>query len=303
MTIPDYQSVMLPLLKLSADKKEHSISEAFDKIAEQFKLTDVERSEMLPSGRQTRFENRVHWAKAFLQKAGLLEAAGRARFKLTKRGETVLAENLPALSDKYLQRFPEFAAFRKRAPRAQKEEHEELHESLKTPLEVLEESYINLKQSLAQEILETIKSCSPRFFEKLVVDMLVAMGYGGSRIDAGSAIGKTGDGGVDGIIKEDRLGLDIIYIQAKRWSQTVGAPEVQAFAGSLEGFRARKGVMITTSKFSQKAYEYIEKIEKRISLIDGEQLAQLMIDNGVGVTEVDRYIVKRLDKDYFETAS
>ena len=205
--------------------------------------------------KQSKFENRVHWAKTFLQKAGLLEASGRAQFKLTKRGEAVLAENPPVVSDKYLMRFPEFAEFRKRTHRATKEEHEEIQENLRTPLEVLEESYINLKQSLAQEILETIKSCSPRFFEKLVVDMLVAMGYGGSRIDAGSAIGKTGDGGVDGIIKEDKLGLDIIYIQAKRWSQTVGAPEVQAFAGSLEGFRARKGVMITTSKFSPKSYE------------------------------------------------
>lgn len=219
---------------------------------------------------------------------------------ITARGIDVLNEKPEKITDKFLMRYPEFAEFRRRNHQNTKEEHQELFESVKTPLEVLEESYINLKQSLAQEILETIKNCSPRFFEKLVVDMLVAMGYGGSRIDAGSAIGKTGDGGVDGIIKEDKLGLDIIYIQAKRWNQTVGAPEVQAFAGSLEGYRARKGVMITTSKFSQKAYEYIEKIEKRISLIDGEQLAQLMIDNGVGVTEVDRYVVKRLDKDYFE---
>jgi restriction system protein len=300
MTVPDYQSLMLPLLKLSADKQEHTISEAFDKLAEQLKLAEQDRNELLPSGRQSKFENRVHWAKTFLQKAGLLEAAGRARFKLTARGESVLHENPPSLDNKYLMRFPEFAEFRSRTHRATEEEHEEAGENAKTPLEVLEESYLNLKQSLVQELLDTIKSCSPRFFEKLVVDILVAMGYGGSRIDAGSAIGKTGDGGVDGIIKEDRLGLDIIYLQAKRWSNTVGAPDVQAFAGSLEGFRARKGVMITTSKFSPKAYEYVDKIEKRISLIDGEQLAQLMIDNGVGVTEVDRYIVKRIDKDYFE---
>jgi restriction system protein len=300
MTVPDYQSLMLPLLKFCADKNEHSISEAFDKLVDLLKLSDQDRKELLPSGKQSKFENRVHWAKTFLLKAGLLEAVGRARFKLTKRGETVLSENPPALNDKYLLRYPEYAEFRKRSHRTVTVGTEEIQENLKTPLEVLEESYLHLKQSLAQELLETIKGCSPRFFEKLVVDMLVSMGYGGSRIDAGSAIGKTGDGGIDGIIKEDKLGLDIIYIQAKRWSQTVGAPEVQAFAGSLEGFRARKGVMLTTSKFSPKAYEYIEKIEKRISLIDGEQLAQLMIDNGVGVTEVDRYIVKRIDKDYFE---
>lgn len=300
MAVPDYQSLMLPLLKISADKKEHTMAESVDRLAEMYKLTEEDRSELLASGKQSRFENRIGWAKTYLQKAGLIESSGRARFKVTKRGEAVLSENLSSLSEKYLRKFPEFAEFKKRTQLIQTDEPEGSSVNPKTPLEVLEESYIHLKESLAQEILETIKSCSPRFFEKLVVDMLVAMGYGGSRIDAGSAIGKSGDGGVDGIIKEDKLGLDIIYIQAKRWSQTVGAPEVQAFAGSLEGFKARKGVMITTSKFSPRAYEYIGRIEKRISLIDGVQLAQFMIDNGVGVSEVDTYIVKRLDKDYFE---
>ncbi|MBC6937830.1 MAG: hypothetical protein DWB42_18655 [Chloroflexi bacterium] len=172
-------------------------------------------------------------------------------------------------------------------------------ERTNTPEEILEASYQDLRTDLAKELLERVKACSPRFFEKLVVDLLLAMGYGGSRKDAGAAIGQSGDGGIDGIIKEDRLGLDIVYVQAKRWDGTVGRPVVQAFAGSLEGFRARKGVFITTSTFSKDAREYVERIEKKIVLIDGEQLAQFMIDYGIGVTEVATYTVKKADQDYF----
>jgi len=172
-------------------------------------------------------------------------------------------------------------------------------ESDQTPEEILEQSYQDLRRDLAEELLERIKDCSPRFFERLVVDLLVAMGYGGSRKDAGQAVGRSGDGGIDGIIKEDRLGLDVVYIQAKKWDGTVGRPAVQTFAGSLDGVRARKGILITTSDFSQPAKDYAEMIEKKIVLIDGQQLAQLMIDHNVGVTEVETYTVKRSDLDYF----
>jgi restriction system protein len=304
MTIPGYQAFMLPLLKITSDQSIHAISEIHEKLADFFLLTETDRQERLPSGRQLKFENRIHWAKTFLQKAGLLEPTGRGKFRITARGLIVLKDNPQEISDKYLSRFPEFAEFRKREGHTEKHDEEPINSiketPVRTPIELLEESYQNLRQALAQEIIETIHSCRPKFFENLVVDLLIAMGYGGSRKDTGAAIGRTGDGGVDGIIKEDRLGLDIVYIQAKRWTNTVSAPDVQAFAGSLEGFRARKGVMITTSKFSPKAHEYVEKIEKKIVLIDGEQLAQLMIDFGIGVTEVDHYVVKRLDLDYFD---
>jgi restriction system protein len=304
MSIPDFQSLMLPLLKLIQDGEEHSISEMFEKLGASFNLTEEDCRELLPSGRQLKFENRVHWAKTFLQKASLIESTGRARFKITKRGSSVLSHKPETINIKFLSQYPEFVEFRKRNRRAVNDgPEEEPKENTPTPLETLEYSYLSLRQSLAQEIIETIKKCPPAFFERLVVDLLIAMGYGGSRKDAGSAIGRTGDGGVDGIIKEDKLGLDVVYIQAKRWNNPVSVSEVQAFAGSLEGFRARKGVMITTSKFTQRANEFIDRIEKKIVLIDGEQLAQLMIDYNIGVSEVDHYVVKRIDLDYFDTGA
>jgi restriction system protein len=199
---------------------------------------------------------------------------------------------------KFLEQFPEFVQFQSRSSHSE-EQTAIQEEPTHTPEEILEASYQNLRNDLSQELIDRVMQCSPRFFEKLVVDLLVAMGYGGSRKDAGQAIGQTGDGGVDGIIKEDRLGLDIVFIQAKRWESTVGRPVVQAFAGSLEGFRARKGVLLTTSTFTKDARDYVERIEKKIVLIDGEQLAQLMIDYGIGVTEVATYSVKKADLDYF----
>lgn len=301
MPIPVYQSIMLPLLKLIEDGEEHTIVEMFERLGEHFKLTDVERAELLPSGRQSKFENRVHWAKIYLNKACLLEATGRAKFRITARGIQTLQKKPHEINVKFLMQYPEFVEFRKRDNRTEKHDQgEDIQEITRTPLETLEYSYQSIRQSLAHELLETVKKSPPKFFERLVVDLLLAMGYGGSRKDAGTAIGRTGDGGIDGIIKEDKLGLDVVYIQAKRWSGSVGVPEVQAFAGSLEGFRARKGVMISTSKFSQKAHEFIGKIEKKIVLIDGEQLTQMMIDYGVGVTEINHYVVKRIDQDYFE---
>ncbi len=171
-----------------------------------------------------------------------------------------------------------------------------------SPEETLAASYTLLRNTLAAELLEAVRKATPAFFEKLVVDLLVAMGYGGSVEDAGSAVGGVGDDGVDGMIKEDKLGLDVVYIQAKRWSSTVGRPAVQAFAGSLEGHRARKGVLLTTADFSQEARDYVQRIEKKIVLIDGPKLAQLMIDYDVGVTKERTYVVKRIDRDYFDEA-
>jgi len=295
MTVPDYQAIMLPLLQLAADHKEHVISEVIQLLADQFHLTPEDRKQLLPSGTQRAFENRVRWSRTYLAKSGLLESAGRGRFRITKRGLAVLASPPIAINIGFLKQFPEFVEFQ----RASKKPESQPRAELQTPEELLEGSYQNLRLTLAQDLLERIKQCSPQFFEQLVVELLVAMGYGGSRNDAGQAVGQSGDGGIDGIIKEDKLGLDIIYIQAKRWEAAVGRPIVQAFAGSLEGQRARKGVLITTSQFTSEAKEYVNRIEKKIILIDGQELAQLMIDHDVGVADVATYLVKKVDIDYF----
>jgi restriction system protein len=297
MTIPDFQSLMLPALRFAGDGKEHSQGELKDAMAHQFNLNDAERNELLPSGRQARFTNRVAWSTVYLKKAGLLESTGRGKYRITKQGMDVLKKNPPKINIRFLKQFSSFQEFQ--GSSSHMEEQNEEKAADKTPEEILEASYMDLRQSLSQELLARIMASSPTFFEQLVVDLLVAMDYGGSRKDAGEAIGGSGDGGIDGIIKEDKLGLDVVYIQAKRWDKTVGRPDVQAFAGSLEGQRARKGVMITTSQFSQEAQDYVTRIEKKIILIDGEKLAQLMMEHGVGVTEVARYPVMKVDQDYF----
>ena len=240
MTVPDYQTLMLPVLQVAEDGVEHTIAEVVEILANAFELTESDRSELLPSGRQFRFDNRVHWARSYLKQAGLLESTGRGKFRITERGMQVLTSKPSHINQAYLQQFPEFLEFKNRTSKT--EEVVEVLEptATQTPEEILDASYQSLRDKLAQEIIERIMSCSPRFFERLVVDLLVRMGYGGSRKDAGRAIGQSGDGGVDGIINEDRLGLDVVYIQAKRWEGNVGRPVVQAFAGSLEGFRAKK---------------------------------------------------------------
>lgn len=299
MAIPDYQTIMLPLLKFAGDKEEHSLRQATDILSQEFRLTENERKELLPSGQQEVFHNRVGWARTYLKKAGLLDSTRRGYFKITDRGIDVLQRNPPKIDVEFLEQFKEFKEFR--ALRHTKEEEErEIRPALEsTPEEALERAYQRLRDDLAGELLQQIKTISPSLFEKIVVELLVKMGYGGSRQDAGKAIGKTGDEGIDGIIKEDRLGLDIIYIQAKRWANVVGRPEVQKFAGALQGQRARKGILITTSAFSQEAYDYASRIESKIILINGERLAQLMIDNNLGVSSIATYEIKRIDSDYF----
>lgn len=298
MVVPDFQSIMLPLLKITGDSREHTLRETIDALSLLFLLSDEDKKELLPSGRQQKFANRVGWSRTYLKKAGLLESTGRGKFRITESGLDVLKSNPPQIDVKFLEQFPSFLEFKECSSTGNKTA-ESCAEVNKTPEEMLESSYLELRESLAQELLDRIRRCHPEFFEKLVVDLLVAMGYGGSLKDAGKAIGKSGDGGVDGIIKEDKLGLDVVYIQAKRWENTVGRPVVQAFAGSLMGLMARKGVLITASKFSQEAIDYVNRIDKKIVLIEGEELAQLMIDHGIGVTEVTSYTVNRIDLDYF----
>ena len=302
MGIPDYQSLMLPLLKYSGDGNEHSLREAIEALAFQFNLTNDERKELLPSGQQAVFDNRVGWARTYMSKAGLLESSKRGYFRITNRGKEILEKSVRKIDVKFLEQFPEFLEFKKAKKEADSLERqlEETPEQKQTPAESIEFGYQKLRRDLETEILERVKSCSPDFFERLVVDLLVKMGYGGTRRDAGKAIGKGGDGGIDGIIKEDKLGLDIVYIQAKRWDGTVvGRPEIQKFVGALHGQRAKKGVFITTSRFSNEAQEYVSIIDSKIVLIDGQQLAQFMIDNNVGVSTVSTYEIKKIDSDYF----
>lgn len=298
MAIPDYQSLMLPILNLAADEQEHSLQEATKVLAEQFNLTEAELAEMLPSARKTRFYDRVGWAATYLRKAGLLNATGRGRFQISPRGLDVLKQSPQQINVEFLSQFDEFVEFRTRRDKDE-EEITSRETDVQTPEEAIEAAYQSLRQTLADEVLQTVKSCSPSFFERLVIDVLVKMGYGGTRKEAGKAIGKSGDGGIDGIINEDRLGLDVIYIQAKKWENPVGRPEIQKFAGALQGQRAKKGIFITTSGFTTEAKEFASKIDSKITLIDGETLSQLMIDYNVGINSIVNYELKRIDSDYF----
>jgi restriction system protein len=297
MSIPDFQSLMLPLLEVIGDGAEHSNRKVATVIAKKYALTDEDLHQMLPSGQNRVFTNRLAWAKAYLKKAGLLESPSRGSLRITPKGKEVLAKPPSKINIQYLKSFPSFNWHG--PPKSTDQPDEPSEADGRTPEELLESSYATLKEKLADELLERVRVGSPQFFERLVVDLLVAMGYGGSRADAGQAVGRAGDGGIDGIIKEDKLGLDVVCIQAKRWQATVGSPEVQKFAGSMEGFKARKGVLITTSSFSKDANDYVKKIERKIVLIDGIRLAELMIDHGIGVETAHTYVVNKLDQDYF----
>ena len=300
MAIPDYQTIMLPLLKFAADGNEHSTRESIEYLANQFKLTDEERKELLPSGTARLFDNRVGWASTYIRKAGLIESKRRGYFNITERGRQVLSQNLPKIDVKFLEQFPEFLEFKQIKKDKEKKNKIVVPIPPETnPEEALETAYQELQQGLAADLIQNIKQCAPDFFERLVVDVLIKMGYGGSRKEAGQAIGGTGDEGIDGIIKEDKLGLDIIYIQAKRWENTVGRPEIQKFASALQGQRARKGIFITTSDFSKEALSYVKNIDSKIILIDGQRLSELMIEHNVGVSSVASYDVKKIDTDYF----
>jgi restriction system protein len=300
MTVPDFQSIMLPLLQAVADGKEYRATELIAHMVQHFRLSEEDQSEMLASGNGTVLYSRVQWAKTFLKQAGLLHSPSRGTVRITDAGQGVLREPPSRIDVGFLSRYPSFQAFRARSSSNRKVIQPVDDEESSTPEEIMASTWKLLRQQTADELLEKIGQCTPAFFERLVVDLLVAMGYGGSRRDAGQSVGRSGDGGVDGIIKEDKLGLDAVYIQAKRWGRSVGRPEVQGFAGSLEGYRARKGVMITTSTFTGEAQEYVTHIEKRIVLIDGPMLANLMLDHNVGVTIATSYTLQRLDLDYFE---
>lgn len=300
--VPDFQSLMLPLLKLLGDKQIHKSSGLVSQIADQFNLSEEDRNEMLPSGTQLKLTNRVHWAISHMKHAGLLENTSRGSCRITDAGLDVLARSPELINLKYLRTFQVFKdwenAFRQPKGNESPVENGELF--IVPPDELMETSHSELTKVLRSEILEKIKNCTPKFFEQLVIDLLLKMGYGGSKVEAGEVLGKSNDGGIDGLIKEDRLGLDTIYVQAKKWENSVPVSQVRDFAGALLSKKAKKGIFITTSSFPNSAKEYVASIEPRIVLVDGEQLAELMIEHDLGVSVKRTFSVKRLDHDYYE---
>ncbi|GAB3489977.1 restriction endonuclease [Curvibacter fontanus] len=303
MAIPDFQSLMLPLLKFISDGRECSMGEATKSIAKEFLLSQEELAEMLPSGRAPLFYNRLAWAKTYLKRAGLIEQPRRGVFLISPTGRQLLAEKPQRIDLRLLQKIPGYANASEPSELMASSDPAALAGSSSdgvTPEEDLERAHAVLRRELAAELINSIKRCSPAFFENLVIQLLLKMGYGGSRQEAGRAVGRSGDGGIDGILNEDRLGLDAIYLQAKRWDGSVGRPEIQKFVGALAGQRASKGVFITTSVFTQDAKEYAERSQYRVVLIDGARLSDLMIEHDLGVSVAATYQLKRIDSDFFD---
>ena len=290
---------MLPLLKYLSDGEEHNLSQTHDDLATQLKLMDEELRELLPSGKKTIFRNRVSWARTYMVKAGLIIPTRRSHFQISNQGLELLEENPTEINSKLLARYESFVEFK--SPRKSTSTIERKNDDTDQTLEEsLEHTYQQLHSELAKELLDLIKTCTPSFFERLVIDLLITMGYGGSRKDAGKAMGKSGDGGIDGIINEDRLGLDVIYLQAKKWENTVPLKEIRDFTGALASKQAKKGIFITTSSFPASVYEFVKQVEYKIILIDGERLTDLMIEYDIGLLTVNTYHVKTTDLDYFE---
>ena len=303
MPIPDFQSLMLPALSLLGQASPQSAGEVREALATQFSLTPEELAQMLPSGKQATFSNRVAWAYSYLKQAGLISSPKRGVYEISERGRSVLKSNPPRIDIAFLSQFPEFQVFRQstatHVAQGATTEPESTNAAL-PPDEEIRAAYDRLRAALASQLLDRAKSITPSGFEQLVVDVLVALGYGGTQKDAAQVVGAGGDEGIDGLIKEDRLGLDTIYVQAKRWQGTVGRPEIQRFAGALQGQRARKGVFITTSTFTADARSYASGLQTTIVLIDGPMLAQLMMDAGIGVSETETIRLLRADEDYFD---
>ena len=303
MPVPDFQAVMLPFLQLLSDGKERRMRDVVETLARQFSLTEEEREELLPSGQARVFNNRVGWAKTHLKNAGLVNNPARGKVCLSERGREVLARDPEAIDMKFLRQFDDYRTFigELKAVEAEMSPTSQLQEeSQSTPLELFEASYSTLRAALAEDLQSRLMECSPQFFEHIVVRLLHAMGYGG-QFGEGRVTNYSRDGGIDGVISEDKLGLDVVCIQAKRWAGTVSRPTIQSFVGSMDMIRAKKGVVITTSEFSRDAVEFVDRIEgKRVVLINGRQLAQLMIDHDVGVSTTGTYKIKEVSNDFFE---
>jgi restriction system protein len=306
MSVPDYQSLMLPVLTAFA-QGEARIGSVVDALSTKLGLTPEDRAELLPSGKQTLFSNRVHWAKTYLNKAGLIESTRRAHFKITPRGLQVLESHPARIDNRFLSQFPEFQHFVERAATDANDEQKSItaasvSERGETPDEVMRAAHRQIEETLAQDLLDRIQKAPPDFFERLMVNLLLKMGFGGSVADAGRALGRSGDGGVDGVIDQDALGLDRIYIQAKRYAtgNNIGPSAIRDFFGSLDRHKAAKGLFVTTSAFSLSARETAEFLSKRIVLIDGEQLSRLMIRHDVGCRVEEVLAIKKIDEDFFD---
>jgi restriction system protein len=305
MAIPDYQSLLRPLLAYAQDGSEKYIRAAFDVLASEFQLTPEERNQLLPSGKQVIFENRVHWARTYLDKAGAIKRTRRSHFQITDRGQKLLAENPTRLSTATLRQFAEFQEFQSVKGTDSVEDEAPVPilsaGSIATPEEAIQEAETLIADSLKAELIGRIGEMSPAFFEQLVVDLIVAMGYGGSRSNVAKRIGQSGDEGIDGIVNEDPLGLDVVYIQAKRYApgNTIGRERIQQFIGALVGQGANRGVFFTTSSFTKHAIEYAQKVPQRVILIDGNELAKLMLQYGIGVRTERTVEIRRLDDTYF----
>lgn len=302
MSIPDFQTIMRPLLAILADGEERPVQAIRETLAQEFELTEEELEERLPSGRQRTYVNRVAWALAHLKGAALIESPRRGVYRATARGQQVLAETSKTerVDLRVLRAFDEYRQFRaptdNTTPAA---DVSVVDAAAGTPTERMQGAHRELRAAVVVDVLERVQEQTPDFFEQVVLDVLQAMGYGGQREEAAERLGRGGDGGVDGVIREDTLGLDLIYVQAKRWTNTVGRPDIQQFVGALNGQRASKGVFITTSAFSREASDYAESVNPRVILVDGKQLAELMVDHDVGVSVETRFEVKRVDLDYF----
>jgi restriction system protein len=301
MAIPDFQSFMLPVLQSLSDGEQHHKSEIADCVASSLKLTEEDISDLLPSGKIPRYRSRVNWSLTYLKQALLVGIAERAIYQITERGKEVLQQKPSRIDNKYLSQFQEFVDFRNKSNKIPSGTGGATipEDNDKTPLEEIELGFGKINDQLKDDLLNQIMNTNPLFFEKLVLDVLVAMGYGGSKSEAARITKMGGDGGIDGIINEDTLGLDIIYIQAKRWENNIGRPEIQKFAGALLGKNATKGVFITTSRYSQEALDYASSLATNIVLIDGNRLASLMIEYNVGVSIHHTYEIKKIDTDYF----
>ena len=303
MAIPKYHEFMKPILLLLKDETPHKRSDMYEKFAIQFRLTEEEKEEWLPSGKQQVYKNRIGWALTYLKKANLIESPTRATFTITDSGKSVLKENPVVVDQEYLMKFDSFKGFKKNIDDSVNDDQQiVVTPSGESPQDMLDRAYKAITSTLTDDVLNEVMNQSPDFFEKLVVDLLVTMGYGGSKIENSQVLGKTGDEGIDGVIKEDKLGFDKIYIQAKRWDvdRTVGRPEIQKFVGALTGQGAIKGAFITTAGFSKDAKEYVRKQHAcKIVLIDGQTLAALMIEHNLGVSVESTYLIKKIDFDYF----
>lgn len=301
MNIPDFQSVMLPILKTTASGEVINKHDIVTQVSDAFGLTTEQRAELLPSGKQAVIKNRVNWAITYLQKAGLLTSPKRVHVQITELGRSVLAQNLDKINVKFLKQYDSFLKFHTAKPSVKEStENTQADDLPETPDEQLQQAYQSLNNSLAEELLDSVKQLTPQAFEQLVVDLMIAMGYGGARKEAGQATKLTGDDGIDGIINEDKLGLDSIYLQAKRWENTVHRPEIDKFIGSLTRQGASKGVFSSTSDFSQGAKDSVSGLNLSVVLVDGRNLAELMIEYNLGVSVKETYQVKTLDSDYFD---